>query len=261
MANPKATLSEILSNVLTAEVQYEITLVDPNSYQATERTSVIRNFYQMYAENGVEYHGKATNGNQKLGKAIFNINLPVIITCNPDAPCKRGCYATRGNFLYENVRKCQNTNLFAFIQNPKQFFDDIADQTKLCLYVRWFGSGDMPNMEFFKGMIRVAKKNPKVIYLAFTKQYRIVNEFVAQGGKIPRNLKVAFSTWMEWIPENPYNFPTTWVRFDPNKKCEAELARFNQYIPKKAFKCPNKCANCLKCWQLKKGESVEFKKH
>ena len=227
----------------------------------TERTHEIETLYNTYADKEVEYHGKATNGNKKLGSAIFNINLPPIVTCNPNAPCFKQCYATHGHFLYPNVKNRQFENLFAFIQNPSQFFNEIAEQTQLCLYVRWFGSGDMPNMRFFEGMIEVAKKNKGVKYLAFTKQFPIVNAYLNFGRKIPSNLKIVFSNWMEWKAENPLNLPTTWVKFDPNKKQEKDFARFNVHIPEKSHACPGDCAKCLKCWNLKKGESVYFKKH
>lgn len=249
-------MSNTTNITLNPTTNYELTISN-----SSERTYEIEQFYHTYFEKGVEYNVKATNGNKKLGSAIFNINLPPVITCNPDAPCFRGCYARKGHFLYSNVTKRQNENLMAFVQNPDKFFNDIAEQTKLSLYVRWFGSGDMPNMRFFEGMIQVAKKNPKVVYLSFTKQYPIVNEYLASGRKIPRNLKVVFSSWMEWVPNNPYNLPTTWVKFDMNKKAEQELVRFNTNIPNKAFECPNSCADCLKCWGLKKGEAVYFKKH
>ena len=224
-------------------------------------TKAIMTVYNNNKEDGVIYRAKATNGNHKLGKAIFNINLPPVLTCNPKAPCFKECYGRKGHFLFTAVQNSMMRNLFAFCQDSKQFFDDIAYQTKLSLYVRWFGNGDMPNEEFLAGMCRVARKNPNVRYLAFTKQYHIVNDYIAAGHKIPRNLRIVFSCWKDWIPENPYNFPTTWVRFPESGKAKAENISYNSNIPAKAFKCPSNCAECQACWHLKKGGSVEFHKH
>lgn len=224
-------------------------------------TNTIMNLYKKNREVGVVYRAKATNGNQKLGKAIFNINLPPVITCNPEAPCFKECYGRKGHFLFAAVQNSMMRNLFAFCQDSKQFFEDVAYQTKLSLYVRWFGNGDMPNEEFLAGMCKVARKNPNVRYLAFTKQYRIVNNYVAAGHKIPRNLRIVFSCWKDWVPENPYNFPTTWVRFSEVGKAGRENIAYNSLIPAKAFKCPSDCASCQKCWHLNKGGSVEFHKH
>lgn len=224
-------------------------------------TEIIMNAYTHCKKENAIYRAKATNGNQKLGKAIFNINLPPIITCNPEAPCFKECYGRKGHFAFSNVKDSMMNNLMAFVQNPDMFFEDIAYQTKLSLFVRWFGNGDMPNAEFLAGMCKVARKNKNCHYLAFTKQYHIVNDYVAAGHKIPSNLKIVFSCWKDWIPENPYNFPTTWVRFPETGKKGQENYALNSLIPKKSFKCPSNCANCQHCWTLKKGQSVEFHKH
>lgn len=224
-------------------------------------TKTIMAIYNNNKEEGVVYRAKATNGNHKLGKAIFNINLPPVVTCNPKAPCFKECYGRKGHFLFTTVQNSMMRNLFAFCQDSKQFFEDIVYQTKLSLYVRWFGNGDMPNEDFLAGMCRVARKNPNVRYLAFTKQYHIVNNYVAAGHKIPRNLRIVFSCWKDWIPENPYNFPTTWVRFPESGREKQQNIVYNNNIPTKAFKCPSNCAECQQCWHLKKGGCVEFHKH
>lgn len=224
-------------------------------------TKTIMAIYNKNKEDGVIYRGKATNGNQKLGKAIFNINLPPVLTCNPKAPCFKECYGRKGHFLFAAVQNSMMRNLMAFCQNPDQFFEDIAYQTKLSLYVRWFGNGDIPNDVFLAGMCKVARKNPNVRYLAFTKQYHIVNNYIAAGHNIPRNLRIVFSCWKDWVPENPYNFPTTWVRFPESGKAKVENISYNNRIPTNAFKCPSNCAECQACWHLKKGGSVEFHKH
>lgn len=196
-----------------------------------------------------------STGVSKLGASIPSINLPPIVTCNPNAPCFKGCYARRGHFMYQNVKDKYAQNLEAYKENPKQFFEDIAYATRLSLYTRWHSSGDIVDEQYLAGMCWVARKNKHVQYLAFTKQFPIVNKFIADGHKIPKNLRIVYSCWEHWVPENPYNFPTTWVYFpkDPVKS--------NCLIPKNAKPCGGKCATCQMCWELKKGESVVFKKH
>lgn len=229
-------------------------------------TKFIMSAYNQFKEEGVTYSVKATNGNTKLGKSICNINLPPIITCNPTAPCFKECYGRKGRFVYKSVKDRMMKNLMAFCQNPKQFFEDVAYQTKNCKYVRWFGNGDMPNEEFLIGMCQVARKNPNTRYLAFTKQYNIVNNYIAAGHRIPSNLNIVFSTWRTWVPNNPYNMPTAWVKFPEEgksltRKQKAENIECNKLIPAKAFKCLNDCSNCQSCWHLKKGTAVELHKH
>lgn len=60
--------------------------------------------------------------NKKLGKFIPSVNLPPIITCRADAPCKKGCYATKGNYNYDNVKKPRIENLNEFTQDSNKYF-------------------------------------------------------------------------------------------------------------------------------------------
>ena len=48
--------------------------------------------------------------NSKLG-SIPSINLPPIVTCRPDAPCKSTCYACNGRFRFKNVKQTLESNL------------------------------------------------------------------------------------------------------------------------------------------------------
>ncbi|MFA6690143.1 MAG: hypothetical protein WCS18_11765 [Sphaerochaetaceae bacterium] len=192
--------------------------------------------------------------NSKLGADIPSVNLPAGKTCRADAPCRKGCYAMKGNFVYKNVRKSLQDNLDCFLKDPDGFFDEIADGTKLARFVRWHSSGDIVNARYFEGMVSVAERNGKTEYLCFTKKFDIVNSYIDGGGRIPRNLHMVFSGWgAHFQVINPHNFPTTWVMF----KDESE----NGMIPKTAIPCAGHCENCLACWQLRKGQSVFFKKH
>lgn len=193
-----------------------------------------------------------SNTNTKLGASILSINLPAGITCRADAPCAKGCYAMKGNWLYSNVKNSLQSNLDAYKNNPKLYFESIATQTALSRFVRWHSSGDIVDAQYFEGMCKVARKNKATHYLCFTKKFEIVNDYIASGKRIPRNLSIVFSAWSDWVPENPYNLPMTWVygkSFD------------NERIPKDSIPCIGSCENCQACWTLKKGMSVYFHKH
>ena len=207
------------------------------------------------------YRFTLTNGNTKLGKGIPAINLPPVVTCNPNAPCFKYCYARRGHFQYNNVKNCYERNYKAYKENPKQYFKDIAAQTKLFSFVRVHASGDCPDINYLKGLVWVAKQNPQTMYLMFTKQYKIVNDYMNHAHKIPSNLRIVFSCWMKWIPDNPYNFPTTWVRFPETGKEKQFYKECNSMIPVNSFKCTGYCPDCLMCWKADKGQAIEFKKH
>lgn len=205
----------------------------------------------------------------KLGVNIPSINLPPIVTCNPNAPCIKcareggGCYATKGHWRYRTVRDKLWNNLYLYKNNPDAFFADVVSKTRLYKYVRWFGSGDIVDYKFFIGMVNVANINKDSYYLCFTKKTTLVNEYLMQGGEIPENLKIVFSCWRDFIPENPFNLPMTYVMFGKgSNKQEREKNEYaNSLIPKDATLCSGDCEACLGCWQLEKGQTVVFKKH
>ena len=200
---------------------------------------------------------KISTTNSKLSGQIPSVNLPPIKTCRYDAPCKHLCYATKGHFLYSNVKESHIHNLACFVDNPQKYFDDIIEFLNGLVsyrYFRYHSSGDIINDEYFKGMVRVAKKCKSVKFLCFTKKFEIVNRYLATGAKIPSNLHIVFSAWdKNFLIENPYNFPMTFVDFKDKSK--------NPDIPELAIPCSGNCPECLACWSLKKGQSVVFHQH
>ena len=200
----------------------------------------------------MKQYAKVSNTNSKLGGQIYSINLPPIVTCRSDAPCFKGCYACKGNWLFPNVKNSLQHNLDAYKGNPTLFFESVAAQTALVRFCRWHSSGDIVDMQYFEGMCKVARKNKETHYLCFTKKYEIINEFLSKGKRIPKNLSIVFSAWSNWIPENPYDLPMTYVY---GKEFNNEL------IPKDAIPCGGKCETCQACWTLKKGQHVYFLKH
>lgn len=200
----------------------------------------------------MKQYAKVSNTNSKLGGQIYSINLPPVITCRSNAPCFKGCYACKGNWLFSNVKNSLHKNLEAYKTNPTLFFESVAAQTALVRFCRWHSSGDIVDMQYFEGMCKVARKNKETHYLCFTKKHEIINEFLSKGKRIPKNLSIVFSAWDNWIPENPYELPMTYVY---GKEFNNEL------IPKDAIPCGGKCENCQACWTLKKGQHVYFLKH
>ena len=195
----------------------------------------------------------------KLGIAIPTINLPAGITCRPDAPCQKGCYAKKGNFCYKKVKNGIEMNLKAYLDNPKRYFEKIEYTLKMIPYqcFRYHSSGDVVDTMYLELMCKTARKCKTTKFLCFTKKYELVNEYVESGKRIPSNLIIVFSCWGSYIPENPYNFPTSHVRFKNGKD--------NEYIPENAVECTGFCGECCNtdssCWKMKKGSSVVFNQH
>lgn len=197
---------------------------------------------------------KISTSVSKLGVSIPTINLPPVVTCRANAPCIKGCYALKGHFAFPAVKNRLNENLQAYKENPKAFFQAIEVAASNARFFRYHSSGDIVDYNYLAGMCRVARKVKSCKFLCFTKKYELVNQYVADKHLIPGNLTIVFSCWKEFVPDNPYNFPTTWVYFPKEGDC-------NGLIPKDSIPCTGKCYECHACWQLRKGQSVVFKKH
>ena len=195
--------------------------------------------------------------NSKLGEFIPSVNLPPVKTCRPDAPCVGLCYARKGRFAFPSVKTSMDRNLLLYEANPEWFFEYIKMFLKASgfRHFRWFGSGDIVDMAYLEGMVDVAKECKRTKFLCFTKKYELVNDYIKANGKLPANLIIVFSNWKDFKCENPYNLPTSYVKF---KDCECD-------IPENATQCTGFCGECVNtkasCWKMKAGQSVVFNKH
>ena len=201
---------------------------------------------------------KITTTNSKLGGFIPQINLPALVTCRKNAPCAKYCYARKGNFTFPNVKESIDNNLKEFLADSKSYFNQIIDFLTngdiIYKFFRWHSSGDIANAEYLKGMVEVAKKCKHTKFLAFTKKFEIVNEYLASGEKLPKNLSIVFSAWDKTFKvDNPFNLPMTYVFFKKEEN--------NADIPEFSFPCAGNCSECKACWNLKKGQSVFFHQH
>lgn len=199
-----------------------------------------------------------STSNSKLGYAIPTISLPPQCSCRKDAPCTKGCYGKKGNFLFKNVQESHMGNYKAYAENPDAYFDEVIAYLSNPLithkFFRWHAVGDIVDERYLIGMIRVAKKCKSTKFLCFTKKFDLVNEYMTQGGSIPSNLKIVFSAWSKGFKvDNPYNFPVAYVFF--------KKADMNPNIPEMAIPCKGHCPECLACWGLRKGQSVYFNEH
>lgn len=199
-----------------------------------------------------------SQSNTKLGM-IPTISLPPIITCRTNAPCaKEGCYGTRGNYCYKNIKKSMEQNLLIYKTNENDYFKQVKDYLDQDIitykYFRWHSVGDIPDSEYFENMIKLAKELPQTKFLAFTKQFEIVNEVRKDYEHFPKNLQIVFSAWGDELDvPNPFNFPIAYVRFKDKTK--------NTKIPGIAKECNGDCSKCLKCWNIQQGDAVVFNKH
>lgn len=192
-----------------------------------------------------------SNGNIKMGR-IPSVSLPAIITCRKDCKCREKCYAAKIERLRPNVKAAYLHNLKMLREQPEVYWRQVEAVIMMSRFFRFHVSGDIPDREYFEKMVEVSARQSHCKILCFTKRYDIVNGFVADGGIIPKNLKIVFSPWEGLPMENPYHFPEAHVRY----KDGTTTARPD------AKKCPGNCTECAKvdvnCWVLKKGEQILF---
>lgn len=204
-----------------------------------------------------------SNRNRKTGVACNNIQMPNN-TCRADAPCKLSgkCYCMKGCQQYDQPQGAYWRNWRLYNENPTDFFEQVIYKLKhnpLPL-MRWFDSGDIPDKQFFEGMIMVANTLPNIRFMSFTKKYDIINEYLDKGNKIPDNLNIIFSAWdKNWKVENPHDLAVAYVDF--------KNSELNPEIPKKIYSCPCSdkekqitCSMCQACWN-KNLKAIKFLEH
>lgn len=193
-----------------------------------------------------------SKGNSKMG-AIPSVSLPPVITCPKGAPCAKKCYAAKICRIYPSVKKAYQNNLDILNDNWGDYWDQVRAAAKMTRFFRFHVSGDIPNAGYFKEMVITARKCAGTQFLAFTKQYEIVNNYINICGDLPENLHIIFSEWGKAPIPNPHNLPTAAVIFKGTTPAE------NWKI------CGGNCTSCacqgVGCWELKKGETIAFYEH
>jgi hypothetical protein len=192
-----------------------------------------------------------SKGNSKMG-FIPSVSLPPIITCADDCTCAKKCYAAKLCRIYGTVRKAYNRNLEILKNDMDSYFLQVKAAAMVTKYFRYHVSGDIPDMNYLDQMVKLAEDLPGTTFLAFTKQYNFINNFL-QYAQIPSNLKIIFSAWPGMPMDNPHNLPVAHVIFKGQE-------------PDDSWKiCGGNCSECacrgVGCWELKKGEHIAFYEH
>lgn len=189
---------------------------------------------------------KISNGNMKLGRNLMNVSQVPCATCNPDAPCRKTCYAMKAWKQYPNVRKAWTENTEQAKNDRDGFFNSINERIsqKNPAYFRWHVAGDILDQDYLERMKDTARKNPNTNFLAFTKKHNL------DFSDCPNNLQIVKSMWVKW-GDATINGPKAWMDNGEENR-----------IPENAIECPGKCNDCKVCWNLDSLQrDVVFKAH
>ena len=192
--------------------------------------------------------------NSKMG-SIPSASTPAGVSCPSGILCYLDCYARKmahNGPRAKGIAASYAKNWQIWLDDPEDYFQQIAEAAWNARFFRWHVSGDIPTADYLRGMTKVAQECPDTLFLAFTKAYSIVNDL---ADMIPENLRIVFSRWPGMPCNNPHRFPEAHVDFH-NGACEA---------PETAYHCPGYCADCNRacsgCWHLKRGAAVVIDKH
>lgn len=219
------------------------------------RLAKMINARNEYAANIDEQHVYISAGNRKTGFAVPSISLIPVADCGNCSACSRLCYDLRNDCIYNGVTSTRAKNSAIAHTAIDRYFFEIKIACKAFRFFRWHIGGDILSAAYLAGMIDVALACPHCTFLAFTKRFDLVNEYVANGGEIPSNFQLIFSAWPGMALDNPYNFPVSSPLF-----VDGSHAAGNDPIS-----CPGDCSNCAMmgggCWTLKHGQGVVFAAH
>ena len=194
-----------------------------------------------------------SEGNSKTGR-VGSFSVMPGKTCAKNLECYKDCYARKMCAYRKSVRDAYEDNTKALMIDHR--YNEFIEAA--CLFIdinefrlfRFNIAGDLFSFDYLNACCEIAKKNPDVKFMAFTKQYEIVGKALKLG-LIPSNFNIVFSAWNELIPENKNSVPVAY--FDDGEH--------ENLIDPKAVLCGGDCQHCKKCFYLKPGESVKFKKH
>lgn len=212
----------------------------------------------LAAHSGDAARVHISGGNSKLG-AIMNISLPPVVTCHNCGSCSKYCYAVRTYNRFTSTAAGWNENYLLFLSDPDRYFAEISAAVKTQRFFRWHVSGDIVNSRYLAGMIDVAFENPKVEFLAFTKAYQIVNEWIQLESDIPGNLHLLFSASPGVAMPNPYRLPECHINFqDPALNTYCGGAEYEYHCTGNCTEC---AANGCGCFFLKNGDVTIINQH
>jgi len=187
---------------------------------------------------------------------LWTYNLVASLTCPGKSAACKDCYAQHGNFVkYDNVaqsianRTYSTFDLFAFIEGMSDEISRlkrIKGQRELTTF-RLHSSGDFWSIDYIYAWYAIARRNPDVQFLAYTRSWRVKSFRVALVTLSRlKNFALRYS-----VDETMAD--TSWVRRRP----KAYMGTYNGELNcLKLLDKSKSCRDCGLCWQDMKTPAI-----
>jgi len=155
-----------------------------------------------------------------------------------------GCYALKGCYVFPVVKEALE-NRFQCLKDPRWTAAFIALlNRKKVEFFRWHDSGDLQSVAHLRNICQVAENTPGTLHWIPTREYRIVEAYRAEYGRLPANLILRASAHMI------------------GKEAPSRFEHSSMVLPKgessheSASVCPapdqgNSCGDCRSCWDTR----------
>lgn len=221
---------------------------------------------------------RVQNGNDKLGKGIYTVNLlpgdtPLTLKNGTQltnvsgscagccSGCKMACYAVNDAKRYNNtVIPSQGGNtLLARFDRPR-FFEDVQRflDYNMVAAMRIHSSGEFLNYDYFLKWIEIAKNNPTVKFYCYTKRFNYIEKYFEAGNVFPDNFAVNVSIW-KGNYDNPYKLPE--FIYDDGTEPELKNVLHCPATDENGNKTGVTCASCRLCINAKPGQKIAVYAH
>lgn len=122
-------------------------------------------------------------------------------------------------------------------------------------YFRWHDSGDLQGLWHLQNIALVCERTPSVHHWLPTREYGVVQEFLATG-KIPPNLVIRLSAHMidseAVVPPELAALPTSAVSSVPYSSSGVRIVERKGSVECQAVeRRDNKCGDCRACWDAR----------
>lgn len=231
--------------------------------------------YERYLNENT--HLTITDGNKKLGKGIYCVNLlagdkplkkkdgtqltNIPGTCTGCCDnCKSNCYAIRTQvFRNKNIPSWADNTILA-TQETETFFKELQQfiDRSMVAAIRFHAFGEIPSYEYLLGMVNIAKANPSVCFYTYTKRFNWIEKYLEENKDFPSNLIINMSIWHKNY-DNPYNLPE--FIYDDGTEDYLKYIPHCPAVDSNGHETGMTCARCKRCFSAKNGSKIAVYKH